>query len=124
VFQTRNFQGSRKMSRWPKRSKSWRRGFKMWQDSLDQRRNLPRKVSIWNLTPIGYYMLDVMGVCKGKDNISGTFFYFGSENIIKGVFPWLTSKRWLMLRYQLCCMPHLGWLNGWLREQDKDLQWW
>jgi hypothetical protein len=29
VFQTRNFQGSRKMSRWPKRSKSWRRGFKM-----------------------------------------------------------------------------------------------
>jgi len=74
VFQTRNFQGSQKMSRWLKRSKSWRRGFRMSLDSLDQQRSLPRKVSIWNPTCAVYHKLDVMGVCKGWENMSITFF--------------------------------------------------
>jgi len=46
---TRNFQGSQKMSRWLKRSKSWRRGSRMSLDNLDQQRSLPRKrrASLW-----------------------------------------------------------------------------
>lgn len=103
VFQTRNFQGSQKMNRWLKRSRSWRRGFRMSQDSWDQLRSLPRKVSISDRTCAVCHMLDVMVSARG-----GKIFPLplGCEWKHKRcVFPGWPINVWLM-----CCQCCVTWI--------------
>jgi len=107
VFQTRNFQGSQKMSRWLKRSKSWRRGFRMSLDSLDQQRSLPRKVSIWHPTCAVYHMLDLVVVCKRWENMSIAFFKCCKwKHDIKDVF----FSGWPINIWPMPCQRCIKWM--------------